>query len=124
MQICCGIAQSNFTHTRIYYKALASSQPEEAMHLLQAVSELARRELFEHSVMENVLVSSVDYVTLGWTRMLQAVLDLSPPEEMPTFVPLYSSISSLLIVGISLIKCWRISCSLSSQMRINIIPTI
>jgi hypothetical protein len=57
------------------------------MHLLKAVSELARRELFDHSVVESVLFSVVDYVTLGWTRMLQAVLDLSPPDEVATFVP-------------------------------------
>lgn len=66
---------------------MAAVQPEEAMELLTAVSDLAREQLFDHTVTEDILLGTVDYFTLGWTRMLQAVLDLSPPEELDTLVP-------------------------------------
>lgn len=62
-------------------------QPEEALELLTAVSDLAREQLFDHTVTEDILLGTVDYFTLGWTRMLQAVLDLSPPGELDTLVP-------------------------------------
>jgi hypothetical protein len=62
-------------------------QPEEATELLTAVSDLAREQLFDHTVTEDIIDGTVDYITLGWTRMLQAVLDLSPPEELDTLVP-------------------------------------
>lgn len=62
-------------------------QPEEAIELLGAVSDLAQDQLSAHTVTEDILVGTVDYITLGWTRILQAVLDLSPPEELSTLVP-------------------------------------
>lgn len=71
----------------MYYRALSSASLEKGVSLLSQTSKLARSELFEHPVQENVLTSDVDYITLGWTRILQAVLDLIPSEKMDDMLP-------------------------------------
>jgi hypothetical protein len=72
----------------VYYRALSSASPEKGVSLLLQTSKLARFELFEHPVQENVLTSDVDYITLGWTRILQAALDLIPSEKMDDMLPM------------------------------------
>jgi len=76
------------THSRTYYKVLSATGFEEAKTLLKSVSTLAAKELFDHPVEENVLTTQIDYITLGWTRMLQAVLDLAPEELFDGLLPL------------------------------------
>jgi hypothetical protein len=68
---------------------MSMSFPKDANDLLKDISALAQRELFHHTVQESVLNSAVDYITLGWTRMLQAVFDLMRPEEIEGLVPRY-----------------------------------
>ena len=64
---------------------------EEATGLLTRVARLAQAELFNHPTKETVLTSAVDYVTLGWTRMLQAALD-SMPDERKAILPAFESL--------------------------------
>jgi hypothetical protein len=80
------------TEYRIYHKHIAALYPDDASELLRAVAKLAQRELFNHRVQETVLNSAVDYITLGWTRMLQAVLDLMPEDESKALMPTYHDI--------------------------------
>jgi hypothetical protein len=74
---------------RDYYAAVASSQPEEASNILKATATLSASSLFSHPVQETVLDGTVDHITLGWTRMLQAVLDLAPPEDSDKLLSKY-----------------------------------
>ena len=75
---------------RDYYRALVTVQPDEASELLQATAKTASTNLFGHTVQETVLNNAVDYFTLGWTRMLQSVLDLAPPQVFEKLLPKYS----------------------------------
>lgn len=84
---CYGIFFCALTNSRVYYRALSSASAEKGVSLLSQTSKLARFELFEHPVQERILTSDVDYVTLGWTRILQATLDLIPPEKMDDLLP-------------------------------------
>lgn len=68
---------------------MSTLYPEDANNLLKEISILARKELFDHAVQESVLTSAVDYITLGWTRILQAVFDLMSPDELEAIVPRY-----------------------------------
>lgn len=71
----------------MYYRALSSASAEDGVALLLQTSKLARFELFGHPVQESILTSDVDYITLGWTRILQAALSLIPSEEMDDLLP-------------------------------------
>ena len=90
-QIYYGLCLEDVTDRRMYYQALSSSYPEDAKELLRDISSLARSELFDHTVQESVLNSAVDYITLGWTRMLQVCFDLMSPNEIDAIVPRYES---------------------------------
>ena len=68
---------------------MSSMYPDEASDLLKDVLDLSRKELFAHPVQESVLTSAIDYITLGWTRMLQAVLDLTPANRIDELMPRY-----------------------------------
>lgn len=72
---------------RIYYKHVSAVSPDEASDLLRDISNLSQQELFDHTVQETVLTTAIDYITLGWTRMLQAVLDSNPSDEFDELVP-------------------------------------
>jgi len=61
--------------------------PEDGSELVTEILNLSQRELFGHQVQESVLTSSVDYITLGWTRMLQAVVDILLPEDVDLVLP-------------------------------------
>jgi hypothetical protein len=61
--------------------------PEEASDLVTDVLTLSQRELFGHQVQESVRTNSVDYITLGWTRMLQAVVDMLPQDDIDIVLP-------------------------------------
>jgi hypothetical protein len=74
---------------RTYRKSLLAGSPDEASDLVTEILNLSQRELFAHQVQESVLTSSVDYITLGWTRMLQAVIDMLPPEDVDIVLPKY-----------------------------------
>lgn len=79
------------TDRRTYYQALSSSYPKDAKELLRDMSFLARSELFDHTVQESVLDNAVDHITLGWTRILQACLELMSPNEIDAIIPRYES---------------------------------
>lgn len=74
---------------RLYRKNLLAAAPEEASELVTKILNLSQRELFAHKVRESVLTSSLDYITLGWTRMLQAVIDVLPLEGVDIVLPKY-----------------------------------
>lgn len=74
---------------RSYRKSLSNVSPEEASDLVNEVLTLSQKELFGHQVQESVRTNSVDYVTLGWTRMLQAVVDMLPQEDIDAVLPKY-----------------------------------
>ena len=63
--------------------------PEEASDLVTEVLTLSQRELFGHPVQESVRDDSVDYITLGWTRMLQAVVNMLSQEDIEAVLPKY-----------------------------------
>ena len=86
---CFGVSQSEYSDCREYHKRLSTSCPEDANELLKEILNLAQTELFAHVVQESVLNSAVDYITLGWTRMLQAAFDLMSQDELETTVPRY-----------------------------------
>jgi hypothetical protein len=77
------------TNCSAYYKALDPTQPDDASELLNNVGDIAREQLLAHEVEENVLSPDVDNVTLGWTRMLQAVLDLVTSDDIDALIPRY-----------------------------------
>ena len=81
----------NAIDRRIYYQALSTAYPKDAKALLRDILSLARSELFDHTVKESVLNSAVDYITLGWTRILQVCFDLMSPNEIDAIVPRYES---------------------------------
>ena len=66
--------------------------PDEAYDLLKEISTLSQLELFDHTVQETVLTTAIDNITLGWTRMLQAVVDLNPTDDFAELIPKYLSI--------------------------------
>jgi hypothetical protein len=68
---------------------MSAGHTEEARDLLKDISRLAQKELFDHPVQESVLTSDIDYITLGWTRLLQAVIDLAPQDELDGLIPMY-----------------------------------
>lgn len=68
---------------------MAALYPEKANDLLKGILALSQKELFDHVVQESVLTSAVDYLTLGWTRMLQAVFDLMSPVDLEAIVSRY-----------------------------------
>jgi hypothetical protein len=68
---------------------MAALYPEEANDLLEEILTLAQKELFDHIVQESVLTTAVDYITFGWTRMLQAVFDLMSPDDLEAIVSRY-----------------------------------
>jgi len=72
---------------RVYHKHLSAVSPDEARDLLRRISKLSQEELFNHPVQESVLTTAVDYITLGWTRMLQAVLELNPSDDFDGLIP-------------------------------------
>ena len=72
---------------RVSYKHMSAVSPDEAGDLLRDISKLSQEELFKHRVQETVLTTAVDYITLGWTRMLQAVLELNPSDEFDELIP-------------------------------------
>jgi hypothetical protein len=82
-------ALTEITKCSAYYKALEAVAPSSASSWLKEVGATARMELFRHRVQENVLDQDVDNITLGWTRMLQAVVDLLSLEEVDSVIPLY-----------------------------------
>jgi hypothetical protein len=82
-------AIAEVTKCSAYYKAFESVAPNSASSWLKEVGATARMELFRHRVQENVLDQDVDNITLGWTRMLQAVVDLLSVEEVDSVIPLY-----------------------------------
>jgi len=73
--------------SRVYHKHISAVSPDEASDLLRDVANLSQQELFAHTVQETVLTTAIDHITLGWTRMLQAVLDLNPSDEFDEFIP-------------------------------------
>lgn len=73
---------------RVYYRSLSAINADEANDLLRGVLEISRKELFDHTVQESVLDNTaIDYYTLGWTRVLQAVLDLLSTEKIDALMP-------------------------------------
>lgn len=68
---------------------MLTSHPQAANKLLKEISILAQTELFNHTVQESVLTHAVDYITLGWTKILQVVFDLLSNEEIDALVPRY-----------------------------------
>jgi hypothetical protein len=104
---------------RLYRKSLSNVSPEEASDLVTEVLTLSQRELFGHQVQESVRTNSVDYVTLGWTRMLQAVVDMLPQEDidaiLPKYIPVFYSHAYPEILPAS---SFRPSCSPDSRRSI------
>jgi hypothetical protein len=68
---------------------MLASHPQAANDLLKEISSLAQTQLFGHTVQESVLTNDIDYITLGWTKILQVVFDLLPDEEFDALVPRY-----------------------------------
>lgn len=58
---------------------------------MREISSRARSELFDHVVQESVLNNAVDYITLGWTRILQVCFDLMSPNDIDAIIPRYKS---------------------------------
>jgi len=81
------IASENAADGRLYRKSLLAVSPKDASELVTEIMNLSQRELFRHPVQESVLTGSVDYITLGWTRMLQAVVDILLPEDVDIVLP-------------------------------------
>jgi hypothetical protein len=71
---------------------MSAVSPDDAFDLLKEISMLSQEELWQHPVQESVLTSGVDYITLGWTRMLQAVLDLNSTDEPDKLFPKYDTL--------------------------------
>jgi hypothetical protein len=83
------VREEEVAEHRLYRKSLSNVSPEEASDLVTEVLTLSQRELYGHQVQESVRTNSVDYVTLGWTRMLQAVVDMLPQEDIDVVLPKY-----------------------------------
>ena len=81
-----------------------SCQLDQESELLKAIAALGANNLFGHSVQETVVDSAVDYFTLGWTRMLQAVLDLAPARDLDKLLSKLHNSSLILTLGLSLVK--------------------
>ena len=92
---------------------------EKGFALLLGTSKLARFELFAHTVQENILTHEVDYVTLGWTRLLHVALDLVPSEQMDELLPRFIHLIATLIIG-PLPATWsKHSCFLRSHREMH-----
>jgi len=106
------------SYSRDFYRSLSASQPDEASKLLRTVASLSAKSLFMHPVQETVLNNAVDYVTLGWTRILQGVLDLAPEHECDKLLSKWCPILFQLILGPSPVKSSNIFFSPHFHLRL------